>query len=508
MANSEPKVRVRMYRQGLGDCFLLTFLTGDRPVHMLVDCGTLGNSATGVKMLEVVEDIAQATNRHLDLLVLTHEHKDHVSGFNTGRDLFKEFKVENVWVAWTENSEDLLAKEIKKYKGDLINSLLFAIQTLSDNSCPNEAEQEVLGGIASATSQLLNFDGETPAADGKATDQLAAAGFAKSVNEAMNFGSRLAGGLPEYRQPGEVIEPKWLPDWRFYVLGPPRNVAALNLLGAHDSPELYHLSKRQASDMVAYSAFYSSEDSIAVYRATLDGDARQQFEASLPFDVYFRVEKHNDKEYERLAKAYESEKWRRIDYDWLASSEDLALQLNNATNNTSLVLAIEYIPDKRVLLFPADAQLGNWQSWEKLEFQILNPDGTSRKVTTHDLLDQTVLYKVGHHASHNATLKEKGLEAMKSKDLVALIPVDSTVAENKAWVMPAHPLYEVLLQKTRGRVLRSDMGWPTKKPGFWTDQEWKEIQAEWEQLKPSSESSLGKTSTIDIQPRYIEIFLH
>ena len=52
------KVRIRMYRQGLGDCFLLSFFTGPQPAHVLVDCGTLGATTTGVKMSQVVENIA------------------------------------------------------------------------------------------------------------------------------------------------------------------------------------------------------------------------------------------------------------------------------------------------------------------------------------------------------------------------------------------------------------------------------------------------------------------
>src|SRR3970040_1475037 len=107
MVNNTPKVRIRMYRQGLGDCFLLTFSPEQNPVHILIDCGTLGTNATEVKMLEVIENIVEVTNRHLHLLVLTHEHKDHVSGFNTKREGIKVFddfeKIENVWVAWTEN---------------------------------------------------------------------------------------------------------------------------------------------------------------------------------------------------------------------------------------------------------------------------------------------------------------------------------------------------------------------------------------------------------------------
>ena len=73
--------------------------------------------------------------------------------------------------------------------------------------------------------------------------------------------------------------------------------------------------------------------------------------------------------------------------------------LDTFTNNSSLALAIELVDSGKVLLFAADAQTGNWSSWKDVKWE--TPD-----VKTDDLLARTVLYKVGHHASHNATLVE------------------------------------------------------------------------------------------------------
>jgi hypothetical protein len=61
------------------------------------------------------------------------------------------------------------------------------------------------------------------------------------------------------------------------------------------------------------------------------------------------------------------------------------------------VLAFELGKGGKVLLFAADAQRGNWISWK---------DG-DQTITATDLLDRTVVYKVGHHGSHNATLNGK-----------------------------------------------------------------------------------------------------
>ena len=157
--------------------------------------------------------------------------------------------------------------------------------------------------------------------------------------------------------------------------------------------------------------------------------------------------------------------WRQIDEEWLKVGSELALQLDNITNNTSLALAIERVADGKVLLFPGDAQEGNWESWHDESMRWTVKDGSSsRSVRAADLLARTVFYKVGHHASHNATAKTKGLELMDEEhELVAFIPVDRAVALSRnppgSWRMPAVALYRRLLEKCQGRVVRSDLGW-------------------------------------------------
>lgn len=73
-----------------------------------------------------------------------------------------------------------------------------------------------------------------------------------------------------------------------------------------------------------------------------------------------------------------------------------------------------------------------------------------KSVTGPDLLARTVYYKVGHHGSHNATLKEKGLRLMTSKDLVG-------------WgEMPYPKLLNELRERGSGRVIRADDPWVAK----------------------------------------------
>ena len=148
---------------------------------------------------------------------------------------------------------------------------------------------------------------------------------------------------------------------------------------------------------------------------------------------------------------------RRIDEDWMQQADGLALYLDTYTNNSSLVLAFELVQSAKVLLFAADAQTGNWLSWDQVKWE-----KAAKGFNTNTLLENTVFYKVGHHGSHNATLVA-ALEAMTHEELVAMIPVDRTdsnlTKKKNPWKMPAANLYKRLKEKTRYRVLRMDMGY-------------------------------------------------
>ncbi len=160
-----------------------------------------------------------------------------------------------------------------------------------------------------------------------------------------------------------------------------------------------------------------------------------------------------------FARAIDSpgQEWRRIETAWLDSALDLALRLDRDTNNSSLALAIE-LEGGDVLLLAADAQVGNWLSWQGLEF-----DGASGPVQGPDLLARTILYKVGHHGSHNATLRDHGLELMRGALKTALVPVDEAVARARNWTrIPLPELLAALDEVTGGRVLRSDAPPPDK----------------------------------------------
>ena len=155
--------------------------------------------------------------------------------------------------------------------------------------------------------------------------------------------------------------------------------------------------------------------------------------------------------------------FRRIDHDWLQSAETLALAMGNDTNNESLVLAFELGKGGKVLLFAADAQRGNWASWADGSFK----DG-NETVEVRDLLSRTVLYKTGHHGSHNATLSGDASSATPnlswlgrgdhSSEFTAMVTAVRAWATQPTvgWDHPLKSIKDALLDKCSGQVFQTD----------------------------------------------------
>src|SRR5688572_691473 len=103
------QVSIRMYCMGTGDCFLLKFSGADsKKFLMMIDCGSCAGGEKEFK--PYVEDISGYVKKEggLDLLIITHEHQDHVNGFQKCREIFEDpfFEIREAWFAWTENPED------------------------------------------------------------------------------------------------------------------------------------------------------------------------------------------------------------------------------------------------------------------------------------------------------------------------------------------------------------------------------------------------------------------
>ena len=459
-APGNSPVRIRMYRQGLGDCFLLTFDPDYTPRHVLIDCGVLSGTPDGkAKIRRVARSIAQETGGKLDALVATHEHWDHVSGFSDAKDIFAAMTVGEIWVAWTEDPNNAAALNLKRRNRLRLQAIQMALTQLAKSGGPH------LQGYGQGVADLMDFYGGP---------EEGVLGFSPKTAAAMQEVTRRQ-PVPTYWKPGALIQPKWLPGVRLYVLGPPLDPGMMKKGGGKQG-ETYGLTGADSAFAAALEAAWPGEDAPDDHRRAERLAAALPFHPSLQWSDKKQLLK--DPDFGPLYRTYMAQDadWRRIDADWLLSAARLGLQLDNATNNTSLVLAIEFIDTGAVLLFAADAQIGSWKSWLDLKWNLEDRGAGAKAVTTADLLRRTVFYKVGHHGSHNATLKEGGLEAMAAPGLVAAIPVDQEFANHsKHWQMPAAALFARLQELSRGRILRADTPWPTtddQPPPGLSAQEW------------------------------------
>jgi hypothetical protein len=92
-------IQIRGYVVGFGDCILLRLPDGAQTRHVLVDFGRAPNDPSSLaRFPEIAQDIEKECNGHLDLLVVTHEHLDHLEGFYREREIFDRMKVDRVWM--------------------------------------------------------------------------------------------------------------------------------------------------------------------------------------------------------------------------------------------------------------------------------------------------------------------------------------------------------------------------------------------------------------------------
>jgi hypothetical protein len=577
------QVLTRMYGQGLGDCFLLAFPRAEsnggeseRPVYVLIDCGVVAGTPDGpARMQEVVCDIKRTTwddslsppQGHLDLLIITHEHWDHLSSFVQATEEWKQITVDALWTAWTEKENDpsglpeVLKKILAKHRK--------ALAEVADRGL-----RFGLGGRLDTALSLMAFQSDA------ATSGLAFSA-APGVDDAFDAAKKMvASSRHTCCEPGEILAVPGTAA-RAYVLGPPRSSDRLRQVNpSRKEPETYEgkaeqekadqqkgvsVTTQRAMSRPAFMSRSISDDPALSLRSVAEGrsafnaftqallgasgdaspalgeslDDPNASQRSYPFDRSVRIplptaetaagrqslrvpledengaddeaENGTDCEPGALPRAKVARKegadlavriplpvdktslfkpvdltpthrgfasyfdeinhWRRIDFDWLGVAETFALQADNLTNNTSLVLAFE-LPSqepetpRKVLLFVGDAQVGNWLSWDEItDWQHRDDAGKAERTPdVSDLLGRTVFYKVGHHGSHNATLKAKGVERMPAGGkMTAFVPVSVEVArELKDWCeMPLDAMLDALSTRTDGQVVLANGSiWP------------------------------------------------
>jgi hypothetical protein len=362
-----------MYRVGFGDCFLLTLPVDGGSAYILVDCGVHSQGDLGM-IPEIVDDVASECGKHLALIIATHAHQDHISGFAKCEDKFKQFKVDEVWLPWTEDPKDSRARQLKQKHLQLADTLrlhMQAMQIVVDETPAGEALAAVMNAASNPVALALLKSG---------------------VN----------GGTVRYLDAGKNLsDAAGINGLTAQVLGPPRDE---KFLARMDPPKGDRFFKLDDGKLVPADAIVSFEKK---WIATA-------------------------KTFPRLSRV--SEEDRNVLKDMLDNSEALAFALDQTINNTSVVTLLTY--RGKHLLFPGDAQYGNWESWMN------EPEGES-------VLQHIDFFKVAHHGSHNATPKS-ALEKMGG-GFAAMIST-----QNRPW--PSIPFQKMLtrLELKASGVVRSD----------------------------------------------------
>jgi beta-lactamase superfamily II metal-dependent hydrolase len=396
--SSAPKLRVRMYRVGMGDCFLVTVPDGRKEKHVLIDCGV--HSQSQFKGLDkAVAKLEEHTNGKIDVVVATHAHADHISGFGTESEVFERMEIGEVWMPWLE---DLSDPEAKKLHGKV--AALASLVELHMNRPGAEADP-LLEWVT------LNAVGSLGAAGRSSTGNNAKA--LKLLRNGFGDARRT-----KYLRAGQVLEDAGgIKGLTVRVLAPSDDTSFLSKMHPPES-QLYGLDQ---FGMPVIDDKLKPFERWAVESGDLEADYRERLrkECAIPLRA-------------------------------------LALSVDNYLNNTSLSLLLEF--KGKTLLFPGDAQWGNWMSWEK-EWE--------------SILADIDFYKVGHHGSHNATPKG-ALKLMTANDVAAMASTDTVTSFNRGhFPVPYPKLVTKVREQVGGRYAQSDeleeAGGPFKVGELWCD---------------------------------------
>jgi hypothetical protein len=343
-----------MYRVGFGDCFLLSFEYGQQlgdgraERHVLIDCGTTRRAPDGPTLTDVAEQIRADTGGVLDVLVVTHRHKDHLAGFGEPKPakVFDSLAPRFVVRPWTDNPaadpdatepvglDDASRRFVASLRhGQDAAALIGRALTDERPALHRELARLALDEIANkaAVERLERYASRTDV-------------------EYLAFGDESR--IPDY-VPGVGVD----------VLGPP-TVAQwpdVTTQRSNDPDEFWMLS-RQLVD---------------------SGFAERGIDPADP-----------DRWTALLEDGGGTARWlvERLDDQRMASVLRIVRTFDDALNNTSLILLFR-AGGKR-LLFSGDAQIENWS---------YALTGAANTEAIRDELEQVDLYKVGHHGSRNAT---------------------------------------------------------------------------------------------------------
>jgi beta-lactamase superfamily II metal-dependent hydrolase len=394
-AQGAKGLRVRMYRVGFGDFFLLTVPTGkDRFRHILIDCGVHAKDLGSIQ--DAVKQMATDCGNELALVIMTHRHADHISGFGTCSDDFSKITVDRVWMPWFENPKDAAATKIQASLTALASQLTAQLAARGPTDPFAAMANNITGGMAAA-----GLSGNQKALD------VLHNGF-KNKNPPPVYGYYKAGDQPNL--PQDLIDA----GFSAQILGPPGDLNLITQLT--NTADQYLANATQEDDEVAKT-----------------------------FPTAFRADSYPDHAF----KFFAADKVKAmIDGARPDVTAARAQAADKTLNNQSLVILFSFA-DKN-LLFVGDAQWGNWENF-LYGGAFGTPGHTEMTKTAKDILGRIDFYKVGHHGSRNATPKD-AVAAMMRLGCACMCSTQLD-AYNE---VPREPLMQALSIRMDGKLARSD----------------------------------------------------
>jgi beta-lactamase superfamily II metal-dependent hydrolase len=302
-AGADQHVRIRMYNVGFGDCFLMFIPTSDGEKKVLVDCGSIkqGSQPLAKVVDKLIADVTDEDGKAaIDLLIATHRHRDHVSGFANA--VWDEVDVKEIWMPWTEKPGDPEAQKIRDAQNRLALALQAAFTRLG-------ADQMWLDLAANAS---VNERAMTTLHEG----------FKGKPNRRF---------LPEKDRDKATFEPEVLAGVTVHIMGPSRDPDVIRNMDPPAGQSYLRLLDPGALDSSAAPEPFSPDWALE----------QDDFKVRYP---HLRLTPKD------LAAAREA---------GTGLEETLGAALDSAINGTSLMIMFRV--GHAYLLFPGDAQWGTWK---------------------------------------------------------------------------------------------------------------------------------------------------